>query len=363
MLYFEVYAHAWSIGRRGKQLSSSRPQMRALVLGTILFCLLLLYVNGDSTPIQEGQNGVRSTDSYLQTLTGRLESLINTFTSVLSLEIDASLYEDTIRDFTSLLDDYFSLLPSCQESLRLVYAAILGVFQLQNGAVKDSLARVDEEINRVTTFELAHWSMDILKIIVFHPKFKGAEDGINCSSSELWSGQHDGRTALELAVELRLLNVAELLIEIGAFPLNGEIERFSRGILCNATCLFQLAIRNGDVEMTLRLIKHLKKSTSQFVVLCGILNEVCDRTCGFDFSPFQVAYLHCVLLSSCKALDILTTSVDHLCVPHVKSEAVKAILNHTEPLCPGVQYTPSSPFEKVVRIILLYQMLLRITLL
>lgn len=327
-------------------------QMRAVGLGIYLFVLLLLlYVNGDTTSIPEGWNGVRSSDSSLQTLSGRLESLINSFTSVLSLDIDASLYRDTIRDFTSLLDDYFSLLPSCEESLRLVHAAILGVFQLQNGAVKDRLARVNEEINRDMTFDLAHWSMDILKIILFHPKFNVTEDGINCSSSELWSGQQDGRTTLELAVELRLLNVAKLLIEIGAFPLNDEIEHFSNGLLCNVACLFQLAIKNGDVEMTVTLIEHLKKSTSQFGVLCGILNEVCDRTCGSDFSPFQFAYLHCILLSSCKTLDILTASVGHQCVPDVDSEAVKVIVNHTEQHCPRVQHTPSSPFEKVVGII------------
>ena len=324
-------------------------QMRAVGLGICLF-VLLLYVDGDFTPIPEGRNGVRSTDSSLQTLTGRLESLINSFTSVLSLDIDVSLYRDTIRDFTSLLDDYFTLLPSCEESLRLVHAVILGVFQLQNGAVKDRLAHVDEEINRETTFELAHWSMDILKIILFHPMFNVTEDGINCSSSELWSGQQDGRTALELAIDLRLLNVAELLIEIGAFPLNGEIEDVSSGILCNVACLFQLAIRNGDVEMILTLVEHLKKSTSQFGVLCGILNEVCDRTCGSDFSPFQVAYIHCILLSSCKALDILTASVGRQCVPDVNSEAVKVILNRTEQHCPRVQHTPSSPFEKVVKV-------------
>lgn len=321
-----------AVSRRGAILPE---QMRSVAL-KVCIVGLILHVHGSSVSSSREENSRKSSN----TAKDRLENLILSFSSVLSLEKDRPLYNDITENLTPILGDYLSLNPTCHELVGLVHASILGVFKLQNGAIKDSLASgSSQEVRRFTISQYAHWSMDVLKVILSHMKDSA------CSTTELWSGHYDGRTALMISSELRLLNVAELLIENGALSVIHE-NRYEDTV-CDIVFTLLPAIKNDDTEMASLLLEHvkgLKSSPSLSELTCRVLKSMCSNSGrDYTFSLFQVAYLHCVLLSSCEVFEYLSTAVDPQCVVlPVDSEVVKLVLSHTEPVCPGVQCTSQS---------------------
>ena len=96
-----------------------------------------------------------------------LSELIQRFSSVLSLATDGDLYREIHNEFTNLLEEYVARNPPCSHVSRLLHAAILGVFRLHNGAIKDSLAsNAALQVNRSTIADYAHWSLDIVNILL-----------------------------------------------------------------------------------------------------------------------------------------------------------------------------------------------------
>ena len=287
-----------------------------------------------------------------------LSELIQRFSSVLSLATDGDLYREIHNEFTNLLEEYVARNPPCSHVSRLLHAAILGVFRLHNGVTKDSLAsNAALQVNRSTIADYARWSLDLVNILLSQTG-SDDRDGGNCSTADVFNRLYAGRTALRLSVELRLLEVSKLLIDKGATvistteSLDIESENVHDVHACDFAYLILPAIKNDDAEMT-SLIVRLMKASKQYLscsdCMCTALNTVCDRTAtDSEFSPLQVAYLHCVLLSTCEVYEYLVTEAGPSCVLNIDSNTVSLVLKHATPVCPGLQFTSRSSYNEKV---------------
>ena len=183
-----------------------------------------------------------------------------------------------------------------------------------------------------------------------------------CSTADIFNRPYTGKTALRLSVELRLLKVSKLLIEKGATIISSaesldiESENVHDIHARDFVYLILPAIKNDDADMTSLIVK-LMKASKQYLscsdCMCTALNTVCDRTStDSEFSPLQVAYLHCVLLSTCEVYEYLVAETGPSCVLNLDSNTVSLVLKHATPVCPGLQFTsPSSHHKKVYNII------------
>lgn len=300
--------------------------------------------HGDDVPYKAGLQSSHAQEDRRNEPHVRLLRLIEAFSSVMSLEIDGELYQELKNEFETVLEEYNALGITCAGRVELIHAAILGAFRLQGNVIKDTLANGElKQVNRTSITEYAYWSLDFLKSILTAPM-----SGSECGISDTLSTPHEGRTALRLAIELRMLKVVQELIQKGGSVFhcgNKECGNDLEGVVCGFVDVLLPAVWNVDEEMIALLIREIitaqRTSSVSYHLqqenwLCHVLNKICGNT-STTVSPFQAAYLHCVLLSVCTAYDYLTSITGPHCQVNLDSTTVHLALHHGALVCPGFQ--------------------------
>ena len=327
--------------------------MRLPLVAAFLLCVAVSELDRASSnahgdvPTRAGFQSSHALEKKRDEIHALLLQLIGKFSSVMNLEVDSELYQEIRNEFAAVLEEYSAMEISCAGRVELVHAAILGAFRLRGNVVKDTLAKGDlKQVNRTSVTECAYWGLDLLEAILSAPVY--AVTGSECGTSDVLNMPLAGRTALRLAAELWMLEVAQILMENGGSVCHCGGRRCGNdfeGVACGCVDVLLPAVWNGDEDMTALLVQSVREThrTSSFAShlreetrLCHVFNEACGST-STAVSPFQAAYLHCVLLSVCAVYDYLTSIAGPHCPVKLDSSVVHLALQHGGALCPGFQ--------------------------
>ena len=273
-------------------------------------------------------------------VTVRLLDLIHKFSSVLSLETEAGLMDEVRSALPRVLEDFKAQVPSCGEIAEVLRSAVVGVFRLSSGVTKDCLARGKfEEVNRRDVFNHAYWQMDVLRSLLSLP-VSTMTNG-SCSISELINAPLHGKSILQLSVELRMIEPTQLFLDKGASVCAIEMAQSGESVenvACECVEILKAAVSNGDREMCELIAKEILRRRNylhQSKVFCDVINSLC-KTSSQDFSPFQIAYLHCTLLNVCEVYDYLTSLAGPNCAVNSNTTSMQ-LLSHVfkyDKVCP-----------------------------
>ena len=298
---------------------------------------------GRNTPVP----GTNATAHESGTTHARLLDIVERYSLVMNLEVDAALYHGLKTDSVAVLKEYRAQGSSREEAIELLHAGIRGVFKLRGSVVKDALASGKlSQADRTTIIEHAHWSLEIFKSIL--STLADVEYGNRWSVhvSDVLNGSHAGKTALCLAVELKLLDVVQEVIGAGASVCHcgrGECKDGSRGMASSCLAVLLPAVLNADKAMFSLLIAEVESFFTLDSIsgrpkldewLCDIFNELGENS----LSLFQTAYLQCVLVSVCAIYDYIIHRAGHHCSLNLKNSKVDLVLHlpYTEPQCHAI---------------------------